>query len=228
MHLRCLPILILCPLLAVTPLFAQKGKPPKPTSQPAIAEFRCAYDPGAPQSCPEFAPLSDGVQGDSAGLYSAVLNGNGEFNLTLQPGSGRYVWLDFRNGPEREPGDRRFFDTLLLDDGMIQTNVVDDSGNEVANGLLSLGVGESSRSRLKITFSTFDPATGETWGWAVRFNPEYYPGSDHVTVTRTSQSTWDIEALPTDRAVLASGVRRTLIHEGPFFMPFKITVTQAQ
>jgi hypothetical protein len=54
-----------------------------------------------------------------------------------------------------------------------------------------------------------------------RFNPDGYPGSDHITVRRLSTTTWEIEATANDRAGLVSGLRRTLLIEGPFTMPFK-------
>ena len=85
-------------------------------------------------------------------------------------------------------------------------------------------VGQSSASRLKIAFNTLSPS-GESIAWAVRFNPDAFPGSDHITVTRLSTTTWEIEATSADRAVLVSGVRRTQIIEGPFTMPFKAVLT---
>jgi hypothetical protein len=44
-------------------------------------------------------------------------------------------------------------------------------------------------------------------------------------VTRLTSTTWGIEATAADRAVLVSGVHRSLIIEGPFTMLFKVLVT---
>ena len=169
-----------------------------------------------------FAP--DGIRRDTPLSYASLLDGLGEAYLGLNTGGGRFLWLDFRNGPLRLQGDRRHFDTLMLDSLIFHTNMVDASGNEVSGGLRTLQVGQSSASRLKIAFNTLSPS-GESIAWAVRFNPDAFPGSDHITVTRLSTTTWEIEATSADRAVLVSGVRRTQIVEGPFTMPFKAVLT---
>jgi hypothetical protein len=195
------------------------------SSQPASITFRCVAT--VPDSvCPADAVLPDGVRGDGA-AYAGTLNANQEMNLTLQAGGGRTVWLDFRTGANPSCVTcRRDFDTLFLDSVIVQTNVVDATGAEVANGLESIPVGGTSAARLRIAWNRLN-YLGQTVQWAVRFNPELYPGSDHVTVRRLSTSTWEIEAFPTDRAILASNIFRkkgTDEQEGPFFMPFKITV----
>jgi hypothetical protein len=112
----------------------------------------------------------------------------------------------------------------MLDSLIFHTNMVDASGSEVEGGLRTLLVGQSSASRLKIAFDTLSPS-GESIAWAVRFNPDDFPGSDHLTVRRLSTTTWEIEATENDKAVLVSGVRRSQIIEGPFTMPFKALVT---
>lgn len=219
----CLLPAIALAIVLVAPMQAQKGKPPKNQAEPATLAFRCAFSTDPFDPCPEgFVP--EGIRGDTHVPYNALLDVVGEASLMLSIGGGRFLWLDFRNGPPRLPGARRYFDTLLLDDVWFHTNRVDTAGNEVEGGLRSLAVGQSSASRLKITFSTLGPS-GEAFGWAVRFNPEGYPGSDHITVTRLSTTTWEIEATANDRAVLVSGVRRTFLSEGPFHMPFKAILT---
>lgn len=202
---------------------AQKGKPTKPPQQSAALTFRCAFSTDPLDPCP-VGSVPDGIRGDTPTSYASLLDGLGEAYLELTAGGGRFLWLDFRNGPQRLPSDRRHFDILMLDRLIFHTNVVDASGNEVEGGLRTLAVGQSSASRLKIAFNTISPS-GESIAWAVRFNPDAFPGSDHLTVTRLSSTTWEIEATAADRAVLVSGVRRTQIIEGPFAMPFTALLT---
>lgn len=195
------------------------------SDQPAVITFRCTAT--MPDTiCPETATLSDGVRGDGQD-YSGVLRGNGEANLTLQAGSGRTIWLDFRKGTTAScPICRRDFDTLFVDSVIVQTNVVDASGAEVAEGLRSIPIGGTSAARVKVAWNRLN-SLGETVQWAVRFNPEYYPGSDHVTVRRTATNTWEVEAYSSDRALLVSNILRKRgsgQQEGPFHMPFQMRV----
>jgi hypothetical protein len=223
MKLKMSSLPVLLALVLTTPIQAQKGKPPQPTSEPATLAFRCAFSTDPLDPCPGgFAP--DGVRSDTVTPYAVVLDSLGEAYLRLVTGNGRFLWLDFRNGPTRLPGARRHFDTLMLDDVLLHSNVVDSAGNEIAGGLRTLTIGQSSAARLKITFNTITPA-GESVAWAVRFNPEAFPGSDHITVTRLSDKAWELEAAANDRAVLVSGVRKTFLSEGPFYMPFKAVLT---
>jgi len=209
--------------LVIPTLAAQKGKPSQPQTQAATLAFRCAFSTDAFDPCPAgFVP--DGIRRDTLSVYSALLDGLGEAYLQLNAGGGRFLWLDFRNGPQRLPGDRRHFDTLMLDSFIFHTNMVDANGNEVDGGLRTLAIGQSSASRLKIVFNTLSPS-GESIAWALRFNPDTFPGSDYIRVTRLTSTTWEIEATAADRAVLGSGVRRTQILEGPFTMPFKAVLT---
>ncbi len=87
-------------------------------------------------------------------------------------------------------------------------------------------IGQVSPSRLKVTFNTINPS-GVSIAWAVRFNPEAFPGSDHITARRVSTTTWELEVTASDRAILASGGtnRNPVTREGPFSMPFKTIVT---
>jgi len=205
-------------LSLAAPALAQKGKP-SPLIQPATLTFRCAYVP-AEQLDP--CATLDGIRSDGA-AYAGLLEGQGEAYLELKPADGRYLWLDFRNGPTDYPGSRRHFDTLFLNSLILRTNVVDENGNTVDGGLRILVVGEESDARLFIPFNTVSP-TGESIAWALRFYPTW-PISDLVTVRRVSQTSWEIEATAADRAVLASGGRKLQVNESPFLMPFKATLT---
>ena len=160
-------------------------------------------------------------------IYGAKLDADGELFLVLTHGGGRTIWMDFRNGvPTSCPTCRREFDTLFVDDIVVHTNVVDVSGAPAAGGLKSIPVGAFSNARLKVAFNRLN-ASGQTVQWAVRFNPADYPESDFVTVRHLSTNAWEVEALATDRALLASNIYRkrgTDQIEGPFAMAFKMTV----
>jgi hypothetical protein len=206
-------------LSLAAPALAQKGKPATPPPQPATLTFRCAYvPPGGTEAC------GDGIRSDDSRPYAALLEGQGEAYLELKPADERFLWLDFRNGPTNYPGSRRLFPTLQLTSLILRTNVVDDSGNTVDGGLRSLTVGgPEAKARLFIPFNTVYES-GEAIAWALRFYPAF-PLSDHVTVRRVSETSWEIEATAADRAVLVTGVRKSQVNESPFIMPFKATLT---
>ena len=193
--------------------------------QSAVATFRCAatVPDGA---CPSDGAVPDGIRGDGV-AYSAKLDSAGELSLSLTHGGGRTLWLDLRTGPTSScPTCRRDFDTLFLDDVVFHTNVVDGSGSPVTGGMKSIPVGGANEARLKVAFNRLN-SVGQTVLWAVRFNTVDYPGSDHVTVRRVSSNTWEVEAYAGDRALLASYIshrRGSDQLDGPFMMPFKVTV----
>ena len=201
-----------------------RGARPLP-EEPATVTFRCTAT--VPDTiCPSDALVPDGIRGDGY-AYSAKLDSVGEAFLSLTHGGGRTVWLDFRSGPSVPcPSCRRDFDTLFLDDVVIHTNVSDASGMPVTGGLTAMPVGATSPSRLKIAFNRLN-ALGQTVQWGIRFNPVDYPGSDLVTARRLTTTTWEVEAYPTDRAVVfstISRVRNSDQTEKPLYMPFKMTI----
>ena len=200
------------------------GAKPAP-EQSAAVTFRCAATvPDSP--CPSDGAVSDGIRGDGL-AYPAKLDSTGELFLSLTQGGGRTIWLDFRNGATPSCLTcRRDFDTLFLDDVVVHTNVVDASGAPVSGGLKSIPIGGSSDARLKVAFNRLN-TSGQTVLWAVRFNPVDYPGSDLITVHHVSSNTWEVEAYAADRALLASNIlhqRGSDQSEGPFAMPFKLTI----
>lgn len=222
-HRRVITVAIAAVLAGTAHSVIGAGKPAK--QRPVTVTFRCAA--AVPDStCPAGAVVPDGIRGDGA-PYAGVLDSSGELLLSLTAGGERTLWLDFRNGPGPScPTCRRDFDTLFLDDVVVHTNVVDASGAEVTGGLTSIPVGASGVSRLKVAFNRLN-AAGQTVQWAVRFNPEDYTGSDHVTARHTSLNTWEVEGYGTDRSVLESylaRVRNSTQLEGPFYMPFKIVI----
>jgi hypothetical protein len=224
MNQRLRPLFVLALVVMIVSSATVRGAKPLP-EQTAAVTFRCAAT--VPDSvCPDGAFISDGIRGDGL-TYAARLDAAGELFLVLRHGAGRTVWMDFRNGVTAScPTCRRDFDTLFIDDIVVHTNVVDVSGAPAAGGLKGILVGASSNARLKVAFNRLN-ASGQTVQWAVRFNPTDYPESDFVTVRRLSANTWEVEAMPTDRALLASNIYRqrgTDQIEGPFVIPFKMIV----
>jgi hypothetical protein len=241
MTLRKLPIgitvLALGMLLALhaSSIDAQKGGV-KPTSKPATGMFRCpgpdcpVVDPAAPT-----AVLTDAIRGDQFALPYAASDGAtidtvGEFSLRLVA-NGRFLFLDFSNGsPTCGAACRRTFTSIEIDSvnvALFHTNVIDPAtGGEASNGVLSIPVGATWRSRLKIAFDTVNSA-GERIQWAVRFNPrDYYP-SDHISVFRSSATSWEVFATDSERAMLVSTCcrQRGTTNEGLYSMPFRLHVT---
>lgn len=217
----------------LAPLGAQKGGGggKKPTAMPATAFFRC---PG--MACPLAPTAPDAIVGDGFDQAylpadGVILNTNGEFNLTPKPG-GRALVLDFSNGPAPCAGCRRDFQTITLDADNIlifQNNTIDPSTGEEANdGLRSIPVGQTWRSRLKVAFSTINQQ-GETLPWAVRFNPRDYAPSDHIWATRTGLNSWVLFATEAERAMLVSPApcchQRGHTNEGLYVMPFRLAVS---
>jgi hypothetical protein len=232
MHRICIFMACLALLTAEAVEAQQGGK--KPSSQPASAQFRC---PGAdcPQSDPDADPpvISDMVMADLWDTAYEPLDGTridtyGEFALYMEA-TGRYVTLDFSDGPAPCSTCRRTFTTIAIDssyNATLHTNVIDPAtGKEAADGLRSIPLGATWRARLNIAFNTTGPA-GETIRWAVRFNPrDYYP-SDHIWVTRTASDTWELYSTSAERAMLVSVCCRQkgYTNEGLYVMPFRISL----
>jgi hypothetical protein len=215
-------------------LEAQKGG--KPVAKPATGTFRCP-GPDCPVADPTAPPavFTDGIRADhySASYASsdgATIDTVGEFSLRFVP-NGRSLSLDFSNGLwSCGAACRRNFTSLSIDSSNIawfHTNVIDPvTGGEAGNGILSIPVGATWKSRLKIAFNTMG-AAGETIQWAVRFNPrDYYP-SDHISVYRSSSMTWEVFATSNERAMLVSACCRQkgTTNEGLYVMPFRLYVS---
>ena len=82
-----------------------------------------------------------------------------------------------------------------------------------------MAVNSSKRMRLAVNFP----------GWFIRFDPNQYTGTTNVTATRTSETSWDIEAAYNNigKLLQVSSVKGKLVltDRGNFFLPFKVTVT---
>jgi len=211
-------------------LSAQKGG--KPTSKPATGVFRCPGTECDPEAVP--AVLTDAIRGDQVSLAFSASDGAtidtlGEFSLRLVP-NGRFLFLDFSNGsPLCGAACRRDFASIEIDSDSLmvfRTNVINPAtGEEAADGLRSIPVGATWRSRLNVGFDTVGP-NGERVQWAVRFNPrDYYP-SDHISVFRSSLTTWELFATDAERAMLVSTCcrQRGNTNEGLYAMPFRVHV----
>jgi hypothetical protein len=223
---------------------AQNGKKPQVVSQPATAVFRCAVtDPADCPNTPSTLPVvPDGIRSDGLGAYAPPPGGtpsttsgmwldmSQEFSLILHGENGRSIRLDFATPlapPTCGTACRKNFTSLTLNDVWMHTNMVNASGDTVDGGLTNIPVGGSSKARLKLTFEVIDNS-GTLVGWAVRFNPDGFPGSDYVTVTRPAQNVWVVEATEFDRARLVSpGTRnhRGPLDEGTYAMPFRVVMT---
>jgi len=223
--------------IASSAVHAQKGHKPTYVDLPGRAIFRChTLDPS--QLCPidENSP-KDRITGDGLGVYVGAgsdwqsgtgpfLRSDGEFSMTIVTGGGRRVMLDFRDWllPPSPTFHRKDFEVLVREAFHINTNVIDPrTADQAALGLRSIPVGATWKSRIKAGWNYADVL------FNLRFNPDGFPGSDYVDVTRTGENAWTIEAMPWQRARLVSpGVTKgkaTPNDEGTYYMPFRIDFT---
>jgi hypothetical protein len=236
-HALCLAVVI-C-LVSMPLLDAQKGgKPKPPADQSVTAKFRCdTLDPLAP-CVPDGLLLSDAITGDGStyvgvgdwqsGSGAFLRAADGEFSLDINAGGNRWILLDFRHVVLPPSGfHRKTFETVKLDAFHLNTNVIDPAtGLQAADGLRSIPVGAQWPSLIKAGWA-------DTYGFLynIRFNPEGFPGSTNIAVTRVSQNSWTIEATELHVARLVSppqsgkGKPTGPTDEGLYTMPFKITVT---
>lgn len=214
------------------------------TLYPVAAEFRC------PVSGECFA--ADQIQGDFLGPYRGTTpagsattqeglasNMGGYFTegnlflFSLKAGLGRFISFAFTHpiGTALCVASntcRKTFSSANTDVSLpgSRTYPVDAVGTDLPNGFMSIPVGQSARARLYLNFA--DPA-GRAILWTVRFDPAMYPGSTHLTVTRTEINRWIIEAIESDIAELVSANtsgKTVKVNEGYYTMPFRITVTK--
>lgn len=234
---RCLFLFagLVSTILLTGPVGAQKSQNAQKSTSgptPVIASFRC------PLGLDCYG--TDRIFGDGQGSYTGNLGAStnvnpGDFYLTLQSGIGRFVALDFSQQSGTAPcvaakTCQKNFTTVYADGLPVPgtlTNPVDAMGALLPNGFFSISVGQSVHARFKLDFS--DPY-GRSLLWTIRFNTVLYPGSGYVTVTRTSTTTWIVEAMASDVAELVSLTtargKSVEANEGFYSMPFKIMVTQ--
>ncbi|MDQ3069007.1 MAG: hypothetical protein M3R55_04685 [Acidobacteriota bacterium] len=214
-----------------------KGGSQPPPLVPVSAAFRCPLA----DDCPSSTRI-DRISGDMQGPYlgnaqrvdGAYLNENTKLYFHLSPAYGRTVELDFQDQADTAPclnqgTCRKTFVVVRpnTSDPASITNPLDASGEPLPNGFADIAVGQSARARFMFNFP--DPM-GRPLLWTVRFNAEFYPGSSDVTVSRTAENTWVIEASGDDVAELVAVPtgkgKMIMTHEGFYTMPFRITVTR--
>jgi hypothetical protein len=239
MHVRHRGVLVLLALslLGSVVVAAQKGGKPKPALMHATASFRCgAVDPDWSCSAEGF-DVPDSIIGDGGSYVGtgdllsgsgALLRDDGEAHFDIRAGSGRRIHLSFAAQVAGPSGSffRKWFTQPTLDSFHWNTNVINPgTGLEAEGGLRAIPSGYTWPSRINAFWI-------DTYGvtYNIRFNPDHYPGSGYVWITRHGDTTWTIEALPADPARLLSIVDQkgkpvAPTDEGLYTMPFKITFT---
>lgn len=163
--------------------------------------------------------LPDRIRSDGTGPYvngqqnvKAIIDGVGDFDLdTSNSGRGgtRTLFVDFTS--PASTGATPPFSSANVD-------VYFSTGG---GGLLQMAVGTAKMMNVQIIL----PGS-----YFLEFNPNAHPGSSSVIVTRTSSTTWTIEASATSTAQLIQSTtshgKTTVTSEGFFYMPFQITVQQ--
>lgn len=201
MKRACLLLFVTLLTLAGLDLSARGSKNPSQTSM--VATFRSDVT------------IPDRIGSDGAGSYTdglqnvkAIIDGVGDFDLdTSASGAGtRTVFLDFSmpaSTGANPPFTTGYMDVYLSTGG---------------GGLPQIAVGFSKSMNIRVNLP----------GYFLDFNPNTYPDTANVLVTRTASDTWTIEAASTGIAKLqlVTTVRgkTVLTDEGNFFMPFKLTV----
>ena len=245
---RLLPVVVVVVVAFGLVGSMEAQKPPKNnggnTLFPVTAEFRC------PLTVDCIGP--DQVEGDALGPYrgttppgsataregeeatmGAYLTEGNLFLFSLKSAGGRTISLAFTRPIGTAPCSaagtcRKTFSSAITDRSIpgSRTYPVDAMGTDLPNGFESIAVGQSVRARMYLNFD--DPA-GRAILWTIRFDPRFYPGSTHLTVTRTAVTQWIISATESDIAQLVSvntsSGKSVTLNEGYYTMPFSITVT---
>ena len=162
--------------------------------------------------------IPDRIRSDGAGPYvngqhnvKAIIDGQGDFDLdTSASGSGtRTLFVDLTS-PTSTSATPPF--TSANVDAYFSTG---------GGGLPQMAVGGTKMLNMQMILPN---------SYFLEFNPNAHPGSSSVLVTRTSSTTWSLEASATSTAQLIRSVtshgKTTVTSEGFFYMPFKITVQQ--
>jgi len=179
-----------------------------------------------PSEIPMTATFSDSsgdrIGSDGLGPYIngvddvyAIIDARGDFDMKTDGWGGtpkvveRMLYLDFQD-PASQYFNRPFL--WAYEDAFMSTGVGD---------LPLMGIGSYVSSNLAVNFGA------SSRGYFIRFNPNTYPGTNWVRITRLSEDTWEIEAVYPAIAQLLSYPTKgkfVLTNEGLFCMPFKVTV----
>ena len=210
---------------ALSDALAAKGGPPAP--KPAIALFRC---PGA--AC----TAADGIQAD--GFDASYTNADGAqidtvSEFSLRPAGARGIFLDFRNVlAPCAASCQKDFETLAITaahSSVFHTNVVNPStGYLAANGLLTIPIGATWPSRLKVGFTTVN-ASRDQRRLGRPIQPDGLSRSGESPARHSDRRhLMGRQGSASDRARLVSFISKRQggnIDEGVYSMPFRVRVT---
>ncbi len=239
-------------LTAAGPLAEGQGKKPKVTleEKPGVATIRCA----GPASSSTDGLCGDGFDtyvdeslGGDMGVRVGLRDSDNNFRLHFYPGGGatRFATVFFpqpelpladfecdgdclaASGGGRASG---LYDVRQTLDGGAYLSVIlwyGSSSNIIANGFGSIPVGGSADGDGHVAFP--DPYE-RGYSWGLWWTDRNYPGATPVTVTRTDQCTWTIEAAGDAVAGLRlyqTGLKgkNRIPYEGRFNMPFRVDFT---
>ena len=205
----------------------------------ATATFRCTGAPVTSINPTNPCQNGDAMAGDNIGPYvggptgstaaqGAYIDSSGDLYLVVQQGSNRAVFFGFT---PPNPGDLRTFSSIWSFHLKASLCGAYDASNHTI-ALASVPVSQTVNGWCDWNF--LDTANAaDTYLWTVRFDPVHYPGTNYVSVTRTGQAAWTIEA----NASMSTGAMAELIAsttsgryvtygEGFYQMPFSVSLTQ--
>ena len=205
--------------------------------QSATATFRCigaaVTSPNPTNPCQN----GDAMAGDNLGAYVGATGGNtaaqgayidssGDLYLVVQQGSDRAVFFDFA---ARNPGDLRTFSSVWSFRLKASLCGAYDANNRTI-ALSDIPLNHTVNGWCDWNFLNTSNAA-DTYLWTVRFDPVHYGGTNYVSVTRTGQAAWTIEADASTGAtaeLIASTTsgRYLTYGEGFYQMPFSVSLTQ--
>lgn len=174
-----------------------------------------------PSQFPMIATFGDDlayrIRSDGLGPYihkvddvKAIIDALGDFDLDMNMAGGpafRLLLLDFS-----DPASSNYNPPFI-------SETVDAYFATQDGGLMEMDVNSSKYMRLAVNFA----------GYFIRFNPNTYPDTTNIKVTRTSENSWEIEATaPTDigKLLKVKTVKGKLVLTdcGNFYLPFKVTI----
>jgi hypothetical protein len=208
-------------------------KKPATTYTPVTVTFRCPFEADCTGTDAISGDTAMTYRGSADGTNGPVLNSIGDLYFPLKAGSGR--GLNVRIGaPLSQPACvasgtcRKTFESVFVTsmNPPSITNAQAEGGGQLPDGFRSIPVGETVNAHYKLNFP--DPS-GRAFLWTLRFNPNLYPGTNDLLVSRTADNVWVVEALPGHVAELVSvptSGKQVMTHEGFYSMPFRMTVVR--
>ena len=160
--------------------------------------------------------LDDSIRSDGRGAY---LNGVDGVQSIIDSFADFILQLHYA-GKKSSLRREMFFDftKAITESGAINRGTFYEDAFLNVDSIGTLAIGQSRSSQAQ-----FNTQVG-----LLRFNPEKYPGTSYVLVTRTSATTWVITASGTTGGDVAALVQQakgnTFQYLGSYHMPFQITV----